>query len=116
MTPADLIAIHQKTNIKRLSAFCRAVCAGCTAGAGIAYLCGEDYHSIARTIVDALSIASGIVGPSRAVRIVSTMDAETTELSMYEHKQEFYSGEGIIAKGVDNTIANVGPNRRQGYA
>ena len=42
----NLIAIHQKNGIGRLSAYCGAVSAGCAAGCGIAYLYGADYECI----------------------------------------------------------------------
>lgn len=109
---ADLITIHQKTNIGRLSAFCGAVSAGCATGAGIAYLYGADYNAIAHTIVNALAIVSGIVcdgaKSSCAAKIAVAVDAGIIGFSMYQHGQEFYSGDGIVTKGVDNTIANVG--------
>ena len=35
-TASDLVTIHQKTGIGRLSAYCGAVSAGCGAGAGVA--------------------------------------------------------------------------------
>ena len=37
---SDLVTIHQKAGIGRLSAYCGAISAGCGAGAGIAYLLG----------------------------------------------------------------------------
>ena len=57
----NLIAIHQKNGIGRLSAYCGAVSAGCAAGCGIAYLYGADYECIAHTIVNSLAITSGII-------------------------------------------------------
>jgi len=109
---SDLIAIHQKTSIGRLSAFCGAVSAGCAAGAGIAYLCGGDYNAIVHTIVNALAIVSGIVcdgaKPSCAAKIAAAVDAGIIGFSMYQNGQEFFGGDGIITKGVDNTIANIG--------
>ena len=39
---SNLVTIHQKTGIGRLSAYCGAVSAGCGAGCGIAYLLGGD--------------------------------------------------------------------------
>ena len=109
---ADLIAIHQKTSIGRLSAFCGAVSAGCAAGAGIAYLNGGDYEMIAHTVVNALAIASGIVcdgaKPSCAAKIAVAVDAGILGYNMYKNGRQFYGGDGIITKGVDNTIANVG--------
>ena len=59
---SDLVTIHQKTSIGRLSAFCGAVSAGCGAAAGIAYLNGNGFDVIAHTIVNTLAILSGMVG------------------------------------------------------
>lgn len=115
---ADLVTIHQKTGIGRLSAFCGAVCAGCGAGAGIAYLCGGDYDVIAHTIVNALGIVSGMVcdgaKPSCAAKIATAVEAGILGLSMYRDGQQFLDGDGIIAKGVDHTITNVGRMARVG--
>ena len=58
---SNLIAIHQKTGIGRLSAYCGAVSAGAAAGAGIAYLCGGGYEEVIHTVVNALAIVSGMV-------------------------------------------------------
>ena len=54
LTLSNLTAIHQKTAIGRLSAYCGAVSAGAGAGAGIAYLHGGDYKEIVHTVVNAL--------------------------------------------------------------
>lgn len=109
---ADLMTIYQKTSIGRLSAFCGAVSAGCAAGAGIAYLCGGGYDAIAHTVVNALAIVSGIVcdgaKPSCAAKIAAAVDAGMIGYSMVQNGQQFCSGDGIITRGVDNTIANVG--------
>lgn len=115
---SDLITIHQKTDIGRLSAFCGAVSAGCGAGSGIAYLSGGGYEEIAHTIVNALAIVSGIVcdgaKPSCAAKIATAVEAGILGLSMYQNGQQFLDGEGIVAKGVDNTINNVGRMARLG--
>jgi len=109
---SDLVAIHQKTSIGRLSAFCGAVSAGCAAGAGIAYLNGGDLDVISHTIVNALAIVSGMVcdgaKPSCAAKIAAAVDAGILGFSMYQNGQQFFGGDGIVTKGVDNTIANVG--------
>ena len=109
---ADLITVHQKTSIGRRAAFCGAVSAGSAAGAGIAYLLGGGYETVAHTVVNALAIISGMVcdgaKSSCAAKIASAVDAGIVGMSMYENGREFVSGDGIITKGVDNTIANVG--------
>ena len=33
---------------------------------------------------------------------------------MYLEKQQFYGGDGIVTKGVDNTVYNVGRLAREG--
>lgn len=109
---SDLIAIHQKTSIGRLSAFCGAISAGCAAGAGIAYLSGGDCGAVSHTVVNALAVVSGIVcdgaKASCAAKIAMAVDAGILGFNMYKNGQQFYSGDGIVTKGVDNTIANVG--------
>lgn len=108
---ANLIAIHQKTGIGRLSAYCGAVSAGCAAGCGIAYLYGGDYQCIAHTIVNSLAITSGIIcdgaKSSCAAKIAASVDAGILGYQMYLEGQEFKDGDGIVVKGVENTIKNV---------
>lgn len=112
LTVSNLVTIHQKTGIGRLSAFCGAVSAGAGAGAGIAYLLGGSYEEIAHTVVNALAIVSGIVcdgaKASCAAKIASAVDAGILGYNMYKQGQQFYDGDGIVIKGVDATIRNVG--------
>jgi len=109
---SNLITIHQKTGIGRLSAYCGAVSAGCGAGCGIAYLHGGDFRCIAHTLVNALAIVSGIVcdgaKPSCAGKIASAVDAGILGYEMYCEGQQFRGGDGILSKGVENTIQNIG--------
>ena len=116
---SNLVTIHQKTSIGRLSAFCGAVSAGCGAAAGIAYLHGDGYEVIAHTIVNTLAILSGMVcdgaKPSCAGKIAVAVEAGLMGYEMYKHgKNQFYGGDGIVKKGVDNTIRTVGRMAREG--
>ncbi len=115
---SDLVTIHQKSGIGRLSAYCGAVSAGVGAGAGIAYLLDGSYEAIAHTIVNAVAIISGTIcdgaKPSCAAKIAASVDAGILGYSMYKNHQEFKSGDGIVTKGVDDTIANVGILAQQG--
>ncbi len=108
---SNLITIHLKTGIGKLSAYCGAVSAGAAAGAGIAYLLGGRYEEIAHTIVNALAITSGIVcdgaKPSCAGKIASSVEAGILGYYMYKDGQQFKDGEGIVCRGVENTIDNV---------
>ncbi|BAE82898.1 serine dehydratase subunit alpha family protein [Desulfitobacterium hafniense] len=109
---SNLITLHLKTGIGRLSAFCGVICAGCGSGAGIAYLHGGGYDEIAHTIVNAAAIVSGIVcdgaKPSCAGKIAAAVDAGILGYLMYKEGQQFRGGDGIVAKGIENTIANIG--------
>ncbi len=115
---SNLVTIHLKTGIGPLSAYCGATSAGCGAGAGIAYLYGGRYHEISHTIVNALAINSGMIcdgaKPSCAAKISSAVEAGLLGMQMESHDRQFYDGEGIVVKGVENTIRNVGELARDG--
>ena len=88
------------------------------AGAGIAYLLTGDYKTVAHTIVNALAIVSGIVcdgaKPSCAAKIASAVDAGILGFEMYRKGHQFSGGDGILSKGIENTIRNVGELGRDG--
>ena len=115
---SNLTAIHEKTPIGRLSAYCGAVNAGAGAGAGIAYLCGGGYEEVIHTVVNALAIVSGIVcdgaKASCAAKIASAVDAGILGYNMYVRGQEFHGGDGIVTKGVEATLKNVGRLGKEG--
>lgn len=108
---SNLVTIHLKTGIGPLSAYCGATSAGAGAGAGITYLYGGKYDEIAHTIVNALAINSGMIcdgaKPSCAAKIASAVEAGLLGMQMQSHDSQFYDGEGIVVKGVENTINNV---------
>ena len=118
VTLSDLFAIHMKTGIGRLSAYCGAVCAGCAAGAAIAWLGGGDLRVISHTLVNSLAIVSGMVcdgaKASCAAKIATSVDAGIMGWQMIQDDQQFYGGDGIVTKGVENTIDNVGRLGRLG--
>ncbi|MEA5039285.1 MAG: L-serine ammonia-lyase, iron-sulfur-dependent, subunit alpha [Clostridiaceae bacterium] len=115
---SDLLAIHQKGGIGRISAFCGAVCAGVGAACGIAYLEGCDLDTVCHVIVNALAITSGMVcdgaKPSCAAKIAASVDAGLLGYSMYKNGHQFYAGDGIVKKDVEKTIAAVGEMASRG--
>lgn len=117
---SNLVTIHLKTGIGRLSAYCGATSAGCGAGAGIAYLYGGKAHEIAHTIVNAVAINSGMIcdgaKASCAAKIASAVEAGLLGWQMQANGTQFYGGDGIVMKGVENTIRNVGRLARDGMA
>ncbi|MDO5409802.1 MAG: L-serine ammonia-lyase, iron-sulfur-dependent, subunit alpha [Lachnospiraceae bacterium] len=115
---SNLIAVHEKTGIGRLSAYCGAVSAGCAAGCGIAYLQGGGFKELSHTLVNSLAIVSGIIcdgaKPSCAAKIASSVEAGILGYHMYMNHQEFKCGDGIVTNGVEATIQNVGRLGRDG--
>ena len=112
LTLSNLIAVHEKQGIGCLSAYCGAVSAGAAAGCGIAYLCGGGLKAVTHTLVNALAITSGMVcdgaRPSCAAKIAVAVEAGILGYEMYCRGQQFRDGDGIVKKGVENTIRNVG--------
>ena len=108
---SDLITIHQKTGIGCLSAYCGAISAGAGAGCGICYLYGGRFYEIAHTLVNTVAILSGTIcdgaKSSCAAKIAMAVEAGIMGYDMAKGGHQFYSGEGIVKKGVENTIENI---------
>ena len=117
---SDLITIHQKTGIGCLSAYCGAISAGCGCAAGICFLNGGRYYEIAHTLVNAVAILSGTIcdgaKPSCAAKIAMAVEAGILGYEMMKSGNQFYGGDGIVTKGVENTIRNVGRLAREGMS
>lgn len=115
---SNLVTIHLKTGIGRLSAYCGAISAGCGAGAGISWLYGGRAYEISHVIVNAVAINSGVVcdgaKASCAAKIASAVEAGLLGVYMQRKNMQFHGGEGIIHKGVENTIRNIGELASQG--
>ena len=115
---SNLITLHAKTGIGRLSAYCGAVTAGAGAGCGIAYLLGGDERDIAHTIVNTLAITSGIVcdgaKSSCAAKIATAVETGIFGYEMFKYGQQFYAGDGLVEKGVENSINNFAKLAREG--
>lgn len=118
VTLSDLLAIHMKTGIGRLSAYCGAVCAGCAAGAAIAWLNGGDAECVASTLVNSLGTVSGMVcdgaKASCASKIATSVWAGLLGWNMVREGQRLMGGDGIVGSGVEDTIRNVGRLGRVG--
>ena len=115
---SNLLTIHLRSGIGTLSAYCGAVSAGSAAGAAVCWLQGGDYDAIAHTLVNSLAIVSGIIcdgaKPSCAAKIACAVDAGLFGWEMYQNGQQFFGGDGIVEKGVENTIRNVSRLGRDG--
>ena len=108
---SNLITLHIKHGIGTLSAYCGAVAAGAAAGAGIAYLYGGGLREIAHTLVNALAIDSGLIcdgaKASCAAKIATAVENGILGFNLFRAGKQFVGGDGIVKKGVENTIENV---------
>ena len=108
---SNLVTLHLKSGIGRLSAYCGAVSAGAGAGAGIAYLLTKDLKVVNHTVVNALAVTSGIVcdgaKASCAAKIAMAVEAGILGFEMYQEGNQFKGGDGLVCKGIENTIANI---------
>ena len=108
---SNLVTLHLKSGIGPLSAYCGAISAGCGAAAGITYLYGGKFREIAHTIVNAIAINSGVIcdgaKASCAAKIASAVEAGILGMEMFRQGSQFLGGDGIVSKGVENTIGNV---------
>lgn len=115
---SNLVTIHLKTGIGSLSAYCGATAAGCGAAAGVTYLYGGQFREIAHTVVNAIAIDSGMIcdgaKASCAAKIASAVEAGLLGMQMQMHESQFYGGDGIVVKGVENTIRNIGTLASEG--
>ena len=118
LTVSNLVTIHQKTPIGRLSAFCGAVSAGCGAAAGIAWLCDGSYEAVSSTIVNTLGMISGTVcdgaKPSCAAKIAAAVEAGLLGFDLYRSGYGLNGGDGILKNDVETTIKSVGQLAREG--
>ena len=115
---SNLTTLHLKCGIGPLSAYCGAISAGCGAAAGITYLYGGKFREIAHTIVNAIAINSGVIcdgaKASCAAKIASAVEAGILGMEMFRQGSQFVGGDGIVSKGVENTIRNVSQVASQG--
>ena len=118
LAAANLLSVHQKKYIGSLSAYCGAVSAACSAGAGIAYMLGAPYEVICRVITNTISTIGGMVcdgaKSSCAAKIASAVDCALLSLDMAWDGHVFQPGEGMVKQDVEDTIKSVGRMGRDG--
>lgn len=112
VTISNLVAIHQKTRVGRLSAYCGAVSAAAGSGAAIAWLDGAERELVEKTISNTLANVSGIIcdgaKPSCAAKIASAVEAALIGYELAKKERSFLPGDGIVKEDVEQTITAVG--------
>ena len=115
---SDLIAIHLKSGIGRLSAYCGAVCAATGAGCAMTDLDGGTLEQIDQTITNSIATSSGMVcdgaKPSCAAKIATSLESAIMAHDLAMANRAFQSGEGIVMDNVEQTIDAVGCVASQG--
>jgi L-cysteine desulfidase len=115
---SNLLTIHQKTLIGRLSAFCGVVSASCASGAAITWLAGGSLEQIKMTITNTLANVSGIVcdgaKPSCGIKIAASLDAAIMAHLLAMDNKAYSAGEGLVKCDVEDTISSVGRMARDG--
>lgn len=115
---SNLMTIHQKTGIGRLSAFCGAVSAGCASGAAITYLEGGTLEQINKTVTNTLANISGIVcdgaKASCAAKIATSVDASMMGHYLAMEDQGYSPKTGILKESIEETITAVGRLGKEG--
>lgn len=115
---SNLIAIHQKTAIGRLSAYCGAVTASCGSGAAMTYLSNGSYQQVCDTITNTLAVISGMVcdgaKASCAGKTAIAVEAAVMAYELAMRNTAFQSGDGLVKDTVEQTIAGIGRMASEG--
>lgn len=115
---SNLMAVHLKAGIGRLSAFCGVVTAAIGAASGIAYLEKARDEQIELAVSNGLMIASGMLcdgaKSSCAAKIAAALDSALLALDMAKAGHGFRTGEGLVKPNVESTISAVARVAREG--
>lgn len=115
---ANLMAIHQKSFIGSLSAYCGVVSAACGAACGICYMFDYPYSVLCDTITNTLCTVGGMVcdgaKSSCAAKISTALQTALLGMKMGLHNCSFQPGEGMVHDDIEETIAAVGRMGRVG--
>lgn len=115
---SNLMAIHQKAFIGKLSAFCGVVSAAAGAGTGISYLKGLNYEQMSMVVTNTLATIGGMVcdgaKSSCAMKIAQALNNAFLAIDMAEKSLCFQHGEGLVGADVEATIRNIGRMAKEG--
>lgn len=105
---SNLVALYQKSQLGKLSAYCGAVSAATGSGAAIAWLSGGDLGCITRTITNTIANISGIVcdgaKSSCAAKIASSVFSAIMGYYMALDDNVFQPGEGLVMDNLQDTV------------
>jgi L-cysteine desulfidase len=115
---SNLLTIHQKTLIGRLSAFCGMINSAAATGAAMTYLEGGSLEQINKAIANTLANATGIIcdgaKPACGAKIAATLDAGYLGHKLAMQNRGYQSGHGILKPDIEKTIEVVGRVAHEG--
>lgn len=120
LTLSNLVALYQKNQLGKLSAYCGAVSAATGSGAAIAWLSGGDEVCIERAITNTIADVSGIVcdgaKSSCAAKIASSVFSAIMGYYMAADGNVFQPGEGLVGETLADTVNSYTRMGRVGMA
>ena len=115
---ANLTAVHQKSYIGSLSAYCGVVSAACGAACGICYLLDYPHSVLCGTITNTIATVGGMVcdgaKSSCAAKISTALQTALLGMKMSVRNRAFQPGEGLVKGDVEQTISSFGRMGRDG--
>lgn len=109
---SNLITIHQKTGIGKLSAFCGVVSAAAGAACAVAYMEDEPVEVLMEIISNTICTCGGILcdgaKSSCAAKIATALYSAFLGYEQAKNKSSFAYGEGIVQEDIEKTIACIG--------
>ncbi len=115
---SNLMGIHQKQYIGKLSAFCGVVSASSASGCGIGYLLDMSEEQIGDILTNTLVTSGGIVcdgaKASCASKIAVSLENTLLSIDLAKKHKAFAAGDGIVGEDIEHTIQNVGRMGKEG--
>lgn len=117
---SNLVSVHVKRHIGRLSAYCGATSASSGVAAAATWLRGGSDEQVYASVVNALAAVSGMVcdgaKASCAAKIAAALDSALLGHRLAMAGKRFSGGDGIVAEQAEETIRRVGSLASRGMA
>ena len=117
---SNLVSVHVKRHIGRLSAYCGATSASSGVAAAASWLRGGSREEIASSVVNTLAVVSGMIcdgaKASCAAKIAAALDSAFLAHRLAMQGKRFAGGDGIVAADTEETIRRIGSLGSRGMA
>lgn len=117
---SNLVSVHVKRHIGRLSAYCGATSASSGVAAAATWLRGGSDEQVYASVVNALAAVSGMIcdgaKASCAAKIAAALDSAFLGHRLAMVGRRFAGGDGIVAAQAEETIRRVGALASRGMA